>query len=254
MSHGIQIAKPSARLFAIGDIHGCIAELETLLTHLTKSLELNPADRVIFIGDYIDRGRYSKEVVDLVINFRKDFPDTVFLKGNHEDMLLHYLGFKGSSGEMYLKNGGGKTLQSYGAEADGNAAAALEKIPMDHLDFFKSLEVLVDCAEYYFVHAGLNPKKAFKKQAVEDLYWIREGFIDETHNFGKTVVFGHTPHAEVIFDLPWKIGIDTGLVYGNMLSCVELKEGQIYQVARKSKKVDVRAFPFFEPTRTVHKS
>ncbi|MDZ4786148.1 MAG: metallophosphoesterase family protein [bacterium] len=243
MSFLKEISKPAGRIFAIGDIHGCAKETEVLLHWLQFEEELSQSDLVVFIGDYIDRGTNSKDVINLLIQFKQKFPQTIFLKGNHEDMLLAYLGLGGGNGEVYIKNGGGMTFLSYGLPVETPAKEVLSTIPENHINFFKSLESLVVCGEHIFVHAGLNPKKTLKRQVSEDLYWIREGFLDQRHHFSKVVVFGHTPHAEVIFDLPLKIGIDTGLVYGNMLSCIELTNMTLYQVLSKSKEVMVSDFP-----------
>ena len=98
------------RVFVIGDLHGCVKEPEILLRHLESSEGLKESDLVIFLGDYIDRGPDSKGVIDLMLDFRTRFPKTRFLKGNHEDMLLHYLGRRGRHGEVYLENGGSMTL------------------------------------------------------------------------------------------------------------------------------------------------
>ncbi len=237
------IIKPKGRLFAIGDIHGCSDETETLLNWLERNEGLSQDDLVIFIGDYIDRGFNSRAVIDLLCDFRRKYPASIFLKGNHEDMLLHFLGKKGSNGDVYIKNGGGPTLASYGLTEDASPEDLMSRIPKNHLDFFDKLESFIECDNYYFVHAGLNPKRTLKRQVVDDLYWIREGFMEENHPFGKTVVFGHTPHADVIFELPYKIGIDTGLVYGNKLTSIELTQRLVYQVSCQGQEVIVSDFP-----------
>lgn len=238
-----EIPRPKERLFAIGDIHGCVSELQTLLKFLEVDEKLSTNDQLIFIGDYIDRGPDSRAVIDLLLDFRKRFPETIFLKGNHEDMLLHHCGLPGTNGDVYIKNGGGPTLKSYSIPELAPAAEVLSGIPQDHIEFYKGLDSLIQCGDFLFAHAGLNPRRGIRRQVAEDLYWIREGFLEETHSFGKPVVFGHTPHAEVIFDLPWKIGIDTGLVYGNMLTCIDLWTRRLLQVPRQSTKVYVSPFP-----------
>jgi serine/threonine protein phosphatase 1 len=237
-----EISQTGGRIFAIGDIHGCNIELCALLDHLENSEKINHKDKVIFIGDYIDRGPASGEVVDRLLEFRKAFPDSVFLKGNHEDMLLDFLGMGGSHGDVYLSNGGIQTLQSYGLDNQSGIKDLFDRMPLSHLDFYKNLDSLVVIGDYIFVHAGVNPAKFLRNQVPEDVYWIREGFIDKSHSFGKTVVFGHTPYAEVMAELPWRIGIDTGLVFGNKLSCVNLTQQEVLQVARGSDKVSRTVF------------
>ena len=218
------------RLFAVGDIHGCSRELLALLTHLEGPLALTQDDLVIFIGDYIDRGLFSKIAIDHLIDFKAKFPSTVFLRGNHEDMFLSYLGIGGYAGEVYLDNGGAQTLESYGVPEHTPPLAVLSLIPEKHRRFFNELEYGVEVAEFLFVHAGIRPGVALERQDPHDLMWIRVDFTTSEHSLGKTVVFGHTPYEDVLIHLPYKIGIDTGAVYGNMLTCVELVEGDLYQV------------------------
>lgn len=218
------------RLFAVGDIHGCYDELAPLLDYLDSKRGLNDRDQLIFIGDYIDRGVASKQVVDRLLEVRKRWPKSVFLKGNHEEMLLDFLGLGGSNGEYYLKNGGDKFFASYGIEPAGSLSELRDALPSEHLEFFQSLEIGVSLAEFVFVHAGISPDLELDRQRVGDLLWIRENFISSPHNLGKTVVFGHTAFNQVLLDLPYKIGIDTGAVYGNRLSAVELVAGDLYQV------------------------
>ena len=224
------IKKRPRRLYAVGDIHGCVDEITTLIEYLTQKKDLNSEDLLVFMGDYIDRGRSSKGVVDLCLSLRAKWPDTVFLKGNHEDMLLDFLGFGGRSGDVYLANGGLACLSSYGVEPFGALSDIVEKIPKTHLEFFQGLELAVMVAEFLFVHAGVHPDKSLEQQETEDLLWIRREFVEAQHQLGKTVVFGHTAFNQVFLDLPYKIGVDTGAIFGNQLSIVELVHGDFYQV------------------------
>ena len=238
-----EITKFDGRLFAIGDIHGCPAETEILLTWLERNEGLNQDDTIIFIGDYIDRGTASKAVIEYLLEFKKKFPQTIFLKGNHEDMLLSFLGFEGTNGDAYIKNGGDTTLDSYGLPPNSAPEDVFARIPKSHIDFISNLDSVVRTKNHIFVHAGLNPRKPFSRQSLDDIYWIREGFIDEVHSFGKIIIFGHTPHAELLYDVPYKIGIDTGLVYGNKLSCIELTHNVLYQIVSKGREIVVANFP-----------
>ena len=233
------VADRPPRLFAFGDIHGCNSELRTLLESLRSQHRASKADQFVFIGDYIDRGPDSKGVIDTLIAWREDFPKTVFLKGNHEDMLLGFLGMGGSSGEVYLVNGGAEFFKSYGIEPTGPLSEVAKSLPREHLRFFTSLELGVCIGEFLFVHAGIHPARAVEEQRPHDLMWIRGDFIPVEHKLGKTVVFGHTPFADVMLHMPYKIGIDTGLVYGNLLSAVELVEGTVFQVDRGGDQVTV---------------
>ena len=233
------ITDPFQRLYAVGDIHGCAAELEALLRHMVDQEKLSAADVVIFIGDYVDRGPDSKSVVELLLAFQRDYPATLFLKGNHEDMLLGYLGYDGSLGESYISNGGDRCLASYGIGELMPPAEALDLLSARHLSFFLELKSYLGLGGYVFAHAGINPQRGLETQLDDDLFWIRDEFICNTHNLGKTIVFGHTPYQEIVFLLPFKIGIDTGLVYGNMLSCLEFREGKILQVDQGEREVKV---------------
>ncbi len=202
------------------------------MSYLLSELKFSADDQLIFIGDYIDRGKGSKQVIDFLLDLKKRWPETVFLKGNHEAMLLGFLGLHGIGGDVYLANGGGDTLLSYGVDpVDALEGKELKAaLPESHLQFLQGLEVGVSLAEFVFVHAGVRPGVPLDKQVEDDCMWIRADFVESQHDFGKTIVFGHTPFEDVVVHLPFKIGIDTGLVYGNKLSMVELVEGDLYQV------------------------
>ncbi len=239
-----------ARVYTVGDIHGCPSEPEVLLKHLTTKEGLGADDTVIFLGDYIDRGPNSRAVVDLLLDFKSKFPGTRFLRGNHEDMLLDFLGFGGNLGEAFLYNGGVETIQSYGISVFASVEEMVDALPVEHRKFFRELESIVIVDDFICVHAGLNPLRDLDAQNDGDVFWIRDEFLHNIHPFKKTVVFGHTPHREVVHHLPYKVGIDTGLVFGNKLSCLELRSGRILQVAREARhvaegKVDLasRVFP-----------
>lgn len=219
------------RLFAIGDIHGHADEVGLLLDYLVDKKSCSTEDLVVFIGDYIDRGNGSKQVIERMLAVKRDWPKTVFLKGNHEEMLLSFLGCGGPNGEFYLRNGGNTFFQSYGIDGLGSLTSMKEQIPEAHLAFLQSLELGVSIGEFIFVHAGVSPTRSLEKQREEDLLWIREDFLHHPHPFEKTVVFGHTAFNQVFVDLPYRIGIDTGVAYGNRLSAVELFHGELYQIA-----------------------
>ncbi len=224
------IAERPPRVFVVGDLHGCFDELQVMLAHLRNELSLSPDDLLIFLGDYIDRGPKSKEVIEQMLAIKRERPNTVFLKGNHEDMLLDYLGHGGECGDVYLENGGAEFLKSYGLHPFATREDILAAISPEHVEFLQSLEHGVMLAEFLFVHAGINPSMPLDQQSVHDVLWIRGNFTHSPHSAGKTVVFGHTPFEDVFLDLPYKIGVDTGLVFGNRLSVLELVHGQLHQV------------------------
>ena len=216
-----------ARVFAIGDLHGCVDELNVLLDHLDPGA----ADELVFLGDYIDRGPTPKGVIDRLLRLRREGVRTVFLKGNHEDMFLDFLGFGGTYGEAFLYNGGAATLRSYGIEGESGPDVA-QQLPPEHLDFLRQLQIHHRNGDFLFVHAGLRPDRPLERQTKEDLLWIREDFTEQPHDLGCTVLSGHTPYRDVRLDLPYKIGLDTGLVYRNKLSCFDVVNKSLHQVNR----------------------
>jgi len=203
------------KIFAIGDIHGCYDRLKTLMEKIPIDCS---RDTLIFIGDYIDRGPHSAEVVDYLIQLKNRVPEVIFLKGNHEDMLDKFI--NGADRFTYLLNGGQQTLDSYLTKS---VQSEFFPIPPDHMAFFKSLRLFYETEEFIFVHAGLRPRVPLESQNTEDLLWIRNKFVSTKFDFGKRVIFGHTPLKKPLVE-PNKIGIDTGAVYGNALTCVQLPD------------------------------
>jgi serine/threonine protein phosphatase 1 len=220
-------------VFAIGDLHGCPDELEVLLARLGAGA----GDTLVFLGDYVDRGPRVRTLVERLLRLRAEQPATVFLRGNHEDMLLAYLGLRGRHGDVYVANGGGATLASYGVAPGTEGAAAAASFPADHLEFFQGLLLTHRYDRFLFVHAGVRPGVALEQQDEEDLLWIREEFFAVRHDLPWTVVFGHTPQREVRMALPFHLGLDTGLVYGNKLSCLDIDARRLLQVARGARRV-----------------
>jgi len=211
-------------LYVIGDVHGCLAPLKRLLEHLEPDLH---QDRLLFVGDYIDRGPDSRGVVDYILDLKARYPaeNIICLKGNHEVMFLDFLA--GKDRPLFLFNGGLVTLQNYwGQDWEEQDSLAL---PPDHARFYRELQAYYETDDFIFVHGGLKPGVALEEQEEEDLYWIRGEFIASTEDFGRRVIFGHTPFKQPLI-LPNKIGIDTGLVYGNFLTCLKLPQMDFYFV------------------------
>ena len=198
------------RLLAVGDIHGCRDHLERLMARVAPT----KADQVVFLGDYVDRGPDARRVLDYLIDFGRKFPDSVFLKGNHEAMFLDFLA--GHNQWLFLANGGDTTLESY-RESEGI------HIPKTHLEFLDKLVLYHATDDFVFVHAGLRPGLAVDQQSETDLLWIRDEFLDSSYDWGRVVVFGHTPLPEPLFKAN-KIGVDTGAVYGRVLSCCDVRQ------------------------------
>ncbi|KQC06990.1 MAG: metallophosphatase [Smithella sp. SDB] len=212
------------KIFAIGDIHGCLEKLKELMSRIDID---GRNDTLIFIGDFIDRGRFSKEVIDYILRLQSKYKKMICLLGNHERMFLNYL--EGVDEDMYLVNGGINTLHSYGISLYDDIKKRKSKIPADHQSFFQSLLPYYEKGKYIFVHAGLNPDVPLAEQGMYDLLWVRYEFIESKKDMGKIVIFGHTPVGEKPLIRKNKIGIDTGVVYGGKLTCIELPDLKIYQ-------------------------
>ncbi|MFB3926450.1 MAG: metallophosphoesterase family protein [Syntrophales bacterium] len=209
------------KIFAIGDIHGCISYLRDLIALLDIDEE---QDRIVFIGDYIDRGPDPCEVVDLILELKSKYRVSCLI-GNHEQMFLDYH-CHNSNRELYFLNGGTTTIGCYGIiDTPGGKKI---NVPEDHMEFYRSLLPYYETEEYIFVHAGMRPGIPLEKQSMVDLTWIRGEFIYSKYDFGKRVVFGHTHFSKPYID-PYKIGIDTGAVYGGRLTCLELPAIKFYQ-------------------------
>lgn len=193
------------KFLAIGDIHGCLQSLDALLDKLGK---YRSEYTFVFVGDYIDRGPDSWGVVELLIDFKEE-QDCIFLRGNHEQMLLD--AYYQNNLDMWLMNGGRSTLASYEIKYDDLS------FPQNHLDFYKQTLMYYDTPDYFFVHAGLSPNKSIA-ESLEDEYEIGDFLWERSHlnsfetPWEKTVIFGHTPRPHPIRK-PKMIGIDTGCVY-----------------------------------------
>ena len=211
----------NTKTFIVGDIHGSLDMLKRLMDKITWSQE---KDNRIFLGDYIDRGQDPKGVVDYILDLTRHSSRIECLKGNHEAMFLDFL--SGKNREMFLVNGGWKTLESYGPYGPQDSESS---IPSDHMAFFEALKLYIELDEYYIVHAGFKPDVAIEEQTEDDMLWIRTPFIYSDYDFGKRVIFGHTPFNEPLV-MENKIGLDTGAVYGNKLTCLELPEQKFHSV------------------------
>ncbi len=213
--------------FAIGDIHGCLNKLKNLMTQIDPCAE----DTLIFLGDYIDRGPDSKGVVDYLINLpKRTGAECIYLKGNHEHMMLDY--FEGKN-EYWLTNGAYQTLLSYLKSPDpessetytefGDAEMLAAINEAGHMEFFKNLKLFHEDEEYIYVHAGLERDKALEEQDPDVVLWVRNQFILRPTGRDKKVIFGHTWNEDfspsIFVD---KIGIDTGACYGGPLTALSL--------------------------------
>lgn len=212
------------QIVAIGDIHGCSETLK----EMWKRLEPYKECTHIFVGDYIDRGPDSKSVVDFLLKVRHE-RDCIFLRGNHEQMLLNSIYYQ--KRDLWMMNGGQATLNSY------QHADTAEDLPDDHLEFFKNTLIYYDTDDYFFVHAGAPPYQTIE-QSINDpesenyFLWGRDHLNAFEVVWEKTVIFGHTPRAYPIRKSKM-IGIDTGCVYKdvgmNKLTAVVLPDEQFIE-------------------------
>lgn len=209
------------RTIVISDIHGCYNELKNLLTKLeTNKKYQKGVDRLIFLGDYIDRGKDSAKVIEFIRKLQNDYDNVIALKGNHEDMCVNFFRY---GDKTWKFNGDKSTTKSYkgygGILRDINW---MENLPLYYED------------EYFiYVHAGINPTKPLDKQSEYDLLWVRQPFIYSLESFDKKVIFGHSP-AQLIneSDKPYytyagNIGIDTGCVFGGCLTALIIEDDEV---------------------------
>lgn len=213
-------------IFAVGDIHGCLEHLKRLMKRIPY---VKGRDILIFLGDYLDRGPDSRGVLNFLCELQDTGHETVMLMGNHEYYLLEAAR---TGDENFIRTlrliGVEATLQSYKVD-DLSKIKGLAFMPERHRRFLRGLTPFLEMEGFIFVHAGLDPSKALNEQIPPAIYEIRDVFFSSNFDFGKTVVFGHTPF-ETPFVAPDRIGIDTGAVYGNLLTAVELPEVRFYCV------------------------
>lgn len=230
-------SKPRApdgmRLYAIGDIHGRDDLLADLLARIGEDARSAGPGRMvlIYLGDYIDRGLQSRQVIERLSAGAPEGFEAVHLKGNHESAMLEFL-HDAQFGRTWKYYGGLETLHSYGIhdlmlsddrEEFERARCALEQhLPEGHRRFLEGLNLSVAFGDYFFVHAGVRPGIALARQAEDDLLWIRDDFLQSRASFGKVVVHGHTPQEEPVFRSN-RIGIDTGAYMTGVLTCLVLE-------------------------------
>ena len=183
-----------SRYIAITDIHGELEKLENLLS----KIETRPDDIFVFMGDYIDRGGKSKEVVDRIIK-QANYNKCIYLIGSHEYAMLH------SKNQEYYQ----WLYDNYGGPATSKSYGGFENIMKIHGDFYKNLKFYYLTDKYLFVHAGINPNYSLEEQDEVDLVYIRDHFIYSKHNLPQKIIFGHTDFDEPYIDKD-KIGIDLG--------------------------------------------
>lgn len=231
----MDLHKKYKRVLAVGDVHGCANTLKKLIETINPTIE----DKLIFLGDYIDRGDKSFEVVDYLIELNKSF-DCVFLKGNHEDLLLNCLkGQNYSDCRTFMMNGGNATIKSYrkniGYKND-QTEMPFDDFPMEHQEFYNNLKLYHEEEGFLFVHAGVNPYTTFDQQNESDFLWIRGEFLQYNGRIMEDVkvIHGHTPMEPDKIDEYYndkyndRMNLDTACVFGYVLTCIDVLTNDKY--------------------------
>jgi serine/threonine protein phosphatase 1 len=226
---------PGVCVYAVGDIHGradLLQAMHRLIADDAALLTPGTSKVVVYLGDYVDRGLDSRQVIDLLIRDRLADFQTVHLIGNHDAWLLSFL-VDATIAPVWLRYGGDATMVSYGValgipQDDVRYYELLqndlrERIPRGHVEFLQSLELSFESGDYLFVHAGVDPARPLDQQTIDDLLWIREPFLSSRRDLGRVVIHGHTVEAEPIVR-PNRIGIDTGACWTGCLTCLVLEE------------------------------
>jgi len=227
-----EMLPPGLRIYAIGDIHGCLHLLEDLWERIREDARQNPAEEhvEIFLGDYIDRGPNSYGVIEALSTPPLPGWQRLCLRGNHEQLLLGFLEAP-SSLEFWRQNGALETLASYAvdvtrtrdmSQAEAVAEEFTSKLPPHHMAFLRNLPVYASIGQYFFVHAGVKPGVPLDRQRQEEMLWIRDAFLYSDMDFGKVVVHGHTP-VERPQHRKNRINVDTGAYLTGRLSCAVLE-------------------------------
>jgi serine/threonine protein phosphatase 1 len=231
------------RAYAIGDIHGRLDLLDELLGKIAADAARRRPARttIVFLGDLIDRGPQSAEVVERLRTYRPEFARPVFLMGNHEEVLLRILAGETDILPDWLKFGGAECARSYGLDPVDlecrESAAALRMlrraIPKEHVRFLSGFADTASFGKYLFVHAGIRPGVPLAEQASQDLRWIRGPFLDDETDHGFIVVHGHTISDEVD-ERPNRIGLDTGACWTGALTAVGLEDNERWFLQTKA--------------------
>lgn len=223
-------------IWAIGDIHGRVDLLRPLVKAVMTEMELSQADRrvLVFLGDYIDRGPHSKQVMDVLAEVSAQASCEVhLLRGNHEDRFMAFMADP-STGPAWCGYGGSETLHSYGLRPpsahEGPAAwaatssALVETLPADHRRLLGGMKTCLMVGDYFFAHAGARPDVLLSDQDPSDLMWIRDDFLQSPVGFDHVIVHGHSP-CDVVHSDGRRIGIDTGAYATGRLTALRLEGG-----------------------------
>jgi serine/threonine protein phosphatase 1 len=223
------------RVYAIGDIHGRLDLLDALLAAIeADDARRGPAQaRIIFLGDLIDRGPSSAQVVDRAMELSAGPWNCQFLLGNHEEVFLQALSGDLKALAFFTRIGGRETIFSYGISEEEYRnsdypelhALLIERVPASHIEFLQRFEDMIVVGDFAFVHAGVKPGQALENQRARDLRWIRSEFLDHNDGFEKIIVHGHTITEEVEVR-SHRIGLDTGAYSSGKLTAMGFEGGE----------------------------
>ncbi len=242
-------------VYAIGDIHGradLLAELHEAV--IVDSAARAAARRVlVYLGDYVSRGRQSRRVVDMLLEPGPPGFERVRLLGNHEELLLRFLDGDLGAGMQWLDHGGDAMLEEYGIDVRGCGVGECSRLallrerlqatlPREHDAFFRSLRTRHQEGDFGFVHAGVRPGVPFARQSAQDLISIRAPFLESCEDHGLVIVHGHSisETPEVRHN---RIGIDTGAYWSGVLSCLVLQGTERAFLQTASRTRDSEACP-----------
>jgi len=220
-------------IYAVGDIHGRLDLLDRLHDKIAgdAARRTEPRKLLVYLGDYVDRGLESRQVLDRLLDPPADGFERILLKGNHEDAMLQFLDDT-SIGSSWMGFGGDATLYSYGVDVFGTPPEGVERLdfiqqmlrdnlPQSHVVLLQRLQLCHVEGDYYFCHAGVRPGVALEAQSAQDLMWIREDFLQSRKPLGKIVVHGHSIETEPVVTAN-RIGIDTGAFATGVLTALVL--------------------------------
>ena len=220
---------PDERIYAIGDVHGRLDLLNQLMVLLERDARSRGerATRLVFLGDLIDRGPSSRQVLEVARRAQQESDQVVVLLGNHEDLLLESAYGNGAAQQAWLQNGGDFTLRSFGIDPRGLANASAEEIAGTLFEiigepiitWLDSLPVSFQSGDYFFCHAGVRPKVPLDKQQRKDLLWIRKKFLQSKAYHGAVIVHGHSEVGHVAFH-DNHINVDTAAYRTGVLTAV----------------------------------
>lgn len=227
---------PNQRVYAIGDIHGCLKEARELLQRIKTDNDYRGECKtyLIFLGDVVDRGPDTRGVVELLMDFPYSFAQPLFIMGNHEEIMVRALSGEPELLPDWLEYGGLSCAESYGVpqsqllgfDVDTIEFVLKSAIPQSHIEFLREFLESIQFGDFLFTHAGIRPGVPIDQQNSRDLRWIREPFLNHRGDHGVVVVHGHTISDQVDVKRN-RIGVDTGAYKTGRLTAICIEESQV---------------------------